>query len=248
MYYVYEYIRLDNNTTFYVGKGKGNRAFKTIQRGEHFENIINKTDVAVIIINDNLSEEEAHNLEKETIYNYVFIEGYGINIKGIGYERGYPYLINKTWGGEGFGGINPYDYADEERKIRWKENIRKGVIKCHNKERSIRMKIAQNRKEVKLKKSLSQKKVMESKREFYSNLAKSRTGEKSANKRKVNVYDKDMNLIKKFNLIKDCLDFYNISASFIWKRDKNRTPYNPPNNFKKKHSHIEGLIFEIATK
>lgn len=57
-----------------------------------------------------------------------------------------------------------------------------------------------------------------------------------------------MNLIKKFNLIKDCLDFYNISASFIWKRDKNRTLYNPPNNFKKKHSHIEGLIFEIATK
>ena len=57
-----------------------------------------------------------------------------------------------------------------------------------------------------------------------------------------------MNLIKKFNLIKDCLDFYNISALFIWKRDKNRTPYNPPNNFKKKHSHIEGLIFEIATK
>lgn len=80
MYYVYEYIRLDNNTTFYVGKGKGNRAFKTIQRREHFENIINKT------------------------------------------------------------------------------------------------------------------------------------------------------------------------ASFIWKRDKNRIPYNPPNNFKKKHSHIKGLIFEIATK
>ena len=40
-YYVYEWIRLDTNEPFYVGKGKGNR-WKDLIRGRnyHFNNIL----------------------------------------------------------------------------------------------------------------------------------------------------------------------------------------------------------------
>lgn len=249
MYYVYEYVRLDNNTTFYVGKGKGDRAYKTRKRGKHFDNIFNKTDIAVVIIAENLTEQEAFDLEIKTIYDYVFNEGYGINIKGIGYERGFPYLINRTWGGEGFGGISPYSYATTKEKYdTWRENIRKGVINCHNEERSRRMKEAQNRPEVKKKKSIAQSKAMQGMSDFYSRLRKEKTGIQSSNKRRVYVYDKNMNKIKEFQLIKECVEYYKVSPSFLFKRDKNRTPYIPSNKFKKKHSHIEGLIFEIAAK
>ena len=100
-YYVYGYIRLDTNTYFYIGKGKNNR-WKSSQRNDWFKRIMNKCQCVCEILYDNLTEEEAFQLEEDTIYDLVFNEGYGINIKGI--ENEDYYLINSTWGGEGASG------------------------------------------------------------------------------------------------------------------------------------------------
>lgn len=101
-YYVYAHYRLDNFTPFYIGKGKGRRAYRT-KRNKHHDRIVEKHGYAVIILYDCLSEEEAFELERATIEYLVFVEGYGINIKGFAqYEDNY--LTNTTWGGEGVSG------------------------------------------------------------------------------------------------------------------------------------------------
>lgn len=104
-YYVYEHIRLDNNTCFYVGKGHGNRC-NYYSRNEHHDRIADKVGMKVNIIKDKLSEDDAYKLERELIHHYVFDLGYGIDI--IGYnnspnENGH--LTNHTFGGDGSYGM-----------------------------------------------------------------------------------------------------------------------------------------------
>lgn len=104
-YYVYEHIRLDNNTCFYVGKGHGNR-YNYYSRNEHHDRIADKVGMKVNIIKDKLSEDDAYKLERELIHHYVFDLGYGIDI--IGYnnnpnENGH--LTNHTFGGDGSYGM-----------------------------------------------------------------------------------------------------------------------------------------------
>ena len=116
-FYVYEHIRLDNNTCFYVGKGKGERAYD-LERNDHHDRISNRYGHAVLIIKDNLTEEEAFELERDTIEDYVFNLGYGINIKGYDdYDHKLPYLTNFTWGGEGASGM----HHTEEAKMKISE-------------------------------------------------------------------------------------------------------------------------------
>ena len=114
-YYVYQYIRLDNNTIFYIGKGKGDRCFRIDCRSKYFKNILNKTECAVEIVHEGLTEQQALDLECELIHELVFEEGYGINCKG--HEKtcvsGKPYLVNATWGGEGISGLV---FSEETRK------------------------------------------------------------------------------------------------------------------------------------
>lgn len=113
-YYVYGYIRLDTNTYFYIGKGKGRRQFVLQDRSYHFTNILNKIECAVEILYDNLTEEEAFQLEEETIYNLVFNEGYSIDIINNGSYDGKNYhLVNCSWGGEGISG---YHHKEESKK------------------------------------------------------------------------------------------------------------------------------------
>lgn len=105
IYYVYGYVRLDTNTYFYIGKGKDNRYLRLDNRKQHFINILNKTECAVEILYDNLTEDEAFQLEVDTIYDLVFNEGYSIEIKGV--ERNNEgHLVNCTWGGEGTSGLS----------------------------------------------------------------------------------------------------------------------------------------------
>lgn len=105
-YYVYGYVRLDTNTYFYIGKGKDNRYLRLDNRKQHFMNILNKVDCAVEILYDNLTEDEAFQLEVDTIYDLVFNEGYSIDIKGIKKNSNGCHLVNCTWGGEGTSGLS----------------------------------------------------------------------------------------------------------------------------------------------
>lgn len=102
-YYVYGWIRLDRNEFIYIGKGKGNRAFERKVNNNHFMNIYNSIDTAVVFLKENLTEEEALELERKYIEYLVFEIGYGIDIKGFT-ESEVGLLTNCTWGGEGTSG------------------------------------------------------------------------------------------------------------------------------------------------
>ena len=108
IYYVYEHIRLDKMEPFYIGKGKGERAYD-LYRNDHHDAITDEYGHAVVIIADKLTEEEAYWVERDTIEDYVFNLGYGIDIKGHNdYDHELPHLTNCTWGGEGVSGLNAF--------------------------------------------------------------------------------------------------------------------------------------------
>ena len=113
-FYVYEHIRLDNMTCFYVGKGKGERAYD-LSRNKYHDRISKKYGHAVVIIADNLTEDEAYWLERDTIEDYVFNLGYGIDIEGHkDYNHELPYLTNMNWGGRGV--ISGIQLSEEHKK------------------------------------------------------------------------------------------------------------------------------------
>ena len=112
-YYVYKWIRLDNNTIFYIGKGHENRYKKLSDRNKHFKNIYNSVETKVEIIKENLTEQEALDLEVEIIHYLVFEEDYGIDIDGYRKYGNTKHLANATWGGEGISG---YKHTEESRQ------------------------------------------------------------------------------------------------------------------------------------
>jgi hypothetical protein len=62
-FYVYAYLRSDNYTPFYIGKGSGKRCYDG-----HGKNCTPPKDTSkIIIIKDNLSEDDAFELEKVLI-------------------------------------------------------------------------------------------------------------------------------------------------------------------------------------
>lgn len=97
-FYVYGYYRLDNNSFFYIGKGKGNRYLSKQNRPKHFINIINKVPYIIVLLYKNLTEEEAYENEDIVIKNLINT-GYSISIKG--FERKNKHLTNQCWGGKG---------------------------------------------------------------------------------------------------------------------------------------------------
>ena len=121
-FYVYEHIRLDNNTCFYVGKGKGDR-IDELDRNKHHDNISNKHGHVAVMIKDNLTEDEAFELERERIEYYVFTLGYGIDIEGYENRENNEFLTNMTFGGEGVSGIKLSEEA--KRKISEKNKGKK---------------------------------------------------------------------------------------------------------------------------
>lgn len=120
-YYIYVWIREDYNTIFYVGKGKDYRATCKQGRSEYFLNIVNSIPTRMEKIYDNLTEEQAFIMEKQTLCKLVYEEGYSIDIQGFNKIKG-KHLVNKTWGGEGSSGRR----LTEEEKRRLSE-IKTGV-------------------------------------------------------------------------------------------------------------------------
>ena len=89
-FYVYIHYTIDTNEPFYVGKGKGNRAWKTC-RTKYWENIVAKHGLRVEIKYSQLDEPRAFIIEKELIKN----------LRAYGYQ-----LCNLTDGGEGCSGLH----------------------------------------------------------------------------------------------------------------------------------------------
>lgn len=70
-YYVYIHRRKDNNNIFYVGKGKGQRAFDFRRRSDWWLKIVDKAKGFVVeIVSSGISEQEAFDLEHKLIMKY----------------------------------------------------------------------------------------------------------------------------------------------------------------------------------
>jgi len=90
---IYLHINTVKQEIFYVGKGDINRPYQTRSRNKHWKNITNKYNYQIIIIHENLSWNEACNLE----INYI--NQIGRNDLKLGT------LTNLTNGGDGTIGV-----------------------------------------------------------------------------------------------------------------------------------------------
>jgi len=95
-YYTYAYLREDK-TPYYIGKGKGNRAYKKHRKGIG----VPKDKSRIIFLKQNLTEEEAfrHEIYMIAVFGRKDLE------TGI--------LRNKTYGGDGISG---YVFSEETKK------------------------------------------------------------------------------------------------------------------------------------
>lgn len=104
-YYVYEHWRTDTNTCFYVGKGKGKRAWDMRRgRNRHHQFVVSKLAqahfiVEVKIISSDLTESEAFEFEVERIRYWTEVRCEA--------------LVNMTEGGEGPSGRK---HTEEEKR------------------------------------------------------------------------------------------------------------------------------------
>lgn len=85
-YYVYEWYVVETDEVFYVGKGCEKRAW-TLKRNKFFLDMYNTHNCGVRIVQDNLYEDDAYQLEYETIQWYKTHTDYR--------------LTNQTEGGDG---------------------------------------------------------------------------------------------------------------------------------------------------
>ena len=118
VYYVYKHVRLDNNTCFYIGKGKNGRKDDPNRNPTH-DSICDRHGYKVVIFKDKLNEAEAFKLEEDLIRCYVFKMGYGICIKGY-MNNNNKFLTNRTFGGEGTSGHK----RSEESKRKSSESMK----------------------------------------------------------------------------------------------------------------------------
>ena len=100
-YYVYAYLREDE-TPYYIGKGKNNRAWKSHKRTNGTE-LLPKDKTRIVILHNNLLEHQAFDIEKKLIAKYGRVD----NETGI--------LRNVSDGG-GFGS-NGYKHDAEKIKL-----------------------------------------------------------------------------------------------------------------------------------
>ena len=105
---VYRHRRLDTNEIFYIGIGKTEkRAYnKSNNRNKYWKNIVNKTKYSIEILFNNITWEDAKELE------ILLIKEYGRKDLGLG-----P-LVNMTDGGDGSKGykhVIKRKFSDESR-------------------------------------------------------------------------------------------------------------------------------------
>ena len=113
-YYTYAWLREDM-TPYYVGKGIGNRAYRSHRRGDSYMSAPPRD--RVLFLKKNLTEFDAYKHE-----NYI------ITILGLKSEGGI--LINMSYGGEGSSGRKPSEYCIQRTK---ETNIGKTLTEEHKK-------------------------------------------------------------------------------------------------------------------
>ena len=89
-FYVYIHRRLSDGKIFYIGKGRGKRAWSVKSRNPHWHSIVSKHGLSVEILAGNLTEKVAFEFEISAI-------------AALGLEN----LANMTLGGEGHSGLSP---------------------------------------------------------------------------------------------------------------------------------------------
>ena len=115
-YYVYIYKRKDNGNVFYIGKGTAHRDKNIKYHNQYCVNICDKYGVDIERIYENLTEEEALKLEKETIKYHVDELGYSIALDGKRNRDNEKFLCNHTLGGEGVTGYCGISQEAREKK------------------------------------------------------------------------------------------------------------------------------------
>jgi group I intron endonuclease len=100
-YYVYLHVKSDTLQPFYIGKGEGRRALRKQHRNQWWKNIVNKHGFNVILLEEDLTEDEAFNRE------VFWISIFGRKDLGKGL------LVNLSDGGEGNSG---HKFSEETKK------------------------------------------------------------------------------------------------------------------------------------
>ena len=128
-YYVYAHIRNDNDTYFYIGKGRNDRAYYK-PRNEKHDKIMNEVGMHVAILYKGLTEEEAYQKEYDVVMDCITNQNYNIDIDG--YRDRYKtdrFLTNQTFGSRGSIGesnpqynVTPKERMSEETYNKWRES------------------------------------------------------------------------------------------------------------------------------
>ena len=229
MAYVYSHIRLDKNEIFYIGIGSDNkykRAYEKTRRNNIWNKIVAKTQYKVVLLNDNITYDEAKILEKKYILQYGRID----------IKTGH--LSNMTDGGDGT--INKV-FTEEYRKklsiASRKRGLPPGYYKMQLARKNYVITAEQRKKLSDAKKGsiISEKcKQICKERMLTNNPSKGKTGKDSINyKYDVECY-KDGVLINIFNGVHDASRQLNLNPSKICAVINGRRNATGGYNFKKR--------------
>lgn len=211
---MYEHIRKDNNTVFYVGKGHNRRAWEKGRNQKHDE-IADKFGLKVKIVREGLSEEEAYQEEYNTIKE-LLDDGYGIDIVGLEGNNPNKFLTNQTFGSRGsigisnpMYGVSPEERMDEDKYQQWLTKLKTRMTSqvgennpnwhndtLHNK--------VKDDPELRIK--------------YYS-----RPASQNGRCRKIELYDLDWNYINTFDYIGECAQYVKEVTGAQGKIDSIRT-------------------------